>query len=67
MGSGVSNTPKAAQEFNWALGLDLLPHDEADPLFCGLQAWTSAPARMLLQISRTAVAYAATHMPSGQS
>ena len=37
VGSGVSNTPKASQDFNWAMGLDLPPHEEEDPLFAGMQ------------------------------
>ncbi len=47
VGSGVSNTPQAPQEFNWALGLDLPPHDEEDPLFAGSQVRVSSSCRHL--------------------
>jgi len=37
VGSGTGNTPKASHDFNWALGLDLPPHEEGDALFAGMQ------------------------------
>ena len=44
VGSGTGNTPKASHDFNWALGLDLLPHEEGDALFAGIQVgfWVRA-------------------------